>query len=134
MIGFLWYAATDSSQHKPLLTRVVAMPLPNLKEDHILDRRAVKNIQCNKCKEVQPSEGNTGVCVFCGQIFGSYSCSTCTFYNYDHTGEKEYWHCDACGICRTGDIDDFFHCDECGCCRKIKDVVSCSSLVGSSLL
>uniref|UniRef100_A0A0E0K8R1 RING-type domain-containing protein n=1 Tax=Oryza punctata TaxID=4537 RepID=A0A0E0K8R1_ORYPU len=40
---------------------------------------------------------------------------------------KNQFHCDGCGICRTGGADNFFHCDKCGCCYSyvLKDSHHC---------
>ncbi|XP_066400618.1 E3 ubiquitin-protein ligase RZFP34-like isoform X3 [Miscanthus floridulus] len=40
---------------------------------------------------------------------------------------KNQFHCDGCGICRTGGAENFYHCDKCGCCYTslLKDSHHC---------
>ncbi|XP_039780007.1 E3 ubiquitin-protein ligase RZFP34-like isoform X2 [Panicum virgatum] len=40
---------------------------------------------------------------------------------------KNQFHCDGCGICRTGGVENFYHCDKCGCCYTylLKDSHRC---------
>lgn len=33
--------------------------------------------------------------------------------------KKLQYHCDKCGICRTGGQENYFHCDRCGCCYSV---------------
>uniref|UniRef100_A0A0C9RML4 TSA: Wollemia nobilis Ref_Wollemi_Transcript_10631_761 transcribed RNA sequence n=1 Tax=Wollemia nobilis TaxID=56998 RepID=A0A0C9RML4_9CONI len=48
---------------------------------------------------------------------GKYFCGVCKFYD-DDISKKQY-HCEGCGICRTGGRENFFHCFKCGCCHSI---------------
>nr|ACF86540.1 unknown [Zea mays] len=40
---------------------------------------------------------------------------------------KNQFHCDGCGICRTGGAENFYHCGRCGCCytTTLKDSHRC---------
>eukprot|EP00249_Psilotum_nudum_P008965 c21623_g1_i2 orf=993-1571(+) len=53
----------------------------------------------------------------CGVRMGEYFCEKCKFWDDDIS--KQQYHCDGCGICRTGGQDNFFHCQHCDCCYSI---------------
>ncbi|GAU41247.1 hypothetical protein TSUD_97830 [Trifolium subterraneum] len=67
-------------------------------------------------------------CINCGVCMGEYFCGTCKFFDDDIS--KQQYHCDECGICRTGGKDNFFHCKRCGeyscpvCSKSICDMSS----------
>ena len=86
----------------------------NESEAHEMDRHAVKEVVCNECNNRQPVSqtcSNEG----CGTQFAAYFCAVCNFF--DDRIERNYYHCDKCGICRVkGDIGDYVHCDVCRTC------------------
>uniref|UniRef100_A0A2P2KUH9 CTCHY-type domain-containing protein n=1 Tax=Rhizophora mucronata TaxID=61149 RepID=A0A2P2KUH9_RHIMU len=43
---------------------------------------------------------------------GKYFCAVCKFFDDDVS--KIPYHCDECGICRTGGKENYFHCKRCG--------------------
>lgn len=86
------------------------------KKHHNLDRSRVTAILCGVC---QKRQAVSAFCsnAQCGITFGDYTCTRCPFY--DDRVERQYYHCDACGICRVGGRENFFHCPTCdGCFAK----------------
>jgi len=83
--------------------------------EHKIDRFKIELIKCNQCG-LQQEVSNK--CIHCNLIFAEYFCKICRFYDSDDT--KKYFHCDKCGICRVGVIEDIFHCDNCNMCLSIK--------------
>jgi len=83
---------------------------------HEFDRFNVKLVQCLDCKKIQ---GVSKRCTGCGTQFGDYFCKSCTLYD-SSSSSKGIFHCDGCGVCRTGGAENFFHCDECNACISIK--------------
>lgn len=81
------------------------------KKQHTLDRKSVTEVKCAVCSTVQAVAAK---CVECGVNFGGYCCLKCNLFDDDLS--KEQYHCDACGICRVGGIENFFHCQKCNCC------------------
>jgi RING finger/CHY zinc finger protein 1 len=80
-------------------------------ESHEMDRHAVKEVVCAECNARQ-SVSNT--CLHCGTQFAAYFCVVCNFF--DDRIERNYYHCDKCGICRVKGNNEFIHCDKCGTC------------------
>ncbi|CAL0329055.1 unnamed protein product [Lupinus luteus] len=78
---------------------------------HEIPRHEVKKVICSLCDTEQNVQQ---YCINCGVCLGKYFCGTCKFFDDDIS--KEQYHCDKCGICRTGGRDNFFHCEKCGCC------------------
>ncbi len=86
------------------------------KKHHKLDRSRVTAIVCASCGERQAVGGFCSNAQ-CGITFGEYTCTRCPFY--DDRVERQYYHCDDCGLCRVGGRDNFFHCSTCdGCFSK----------------
>ncbi|KAK1592498.1 hypothetical protein Q3G72_025830 [Acer saccharum] len=79
--------------------------LKNLYDWHEINRLEVTQVICSVCDTEQPV---ARVCM------GEYFCEICKFY-VDDT-EKQQFHCDDCGICRVGGLENFFHCEKCGSC------------------
>ena len=84
-------------------------------DTHNFDRFKVKKIRCNSCKTEQSPKR---YCEKCGITFAKYFCATCNLYDDDGL-KKGNFHCEKCGICRTGGQENFFHCDKCGTCLAI---------------
>ena len=76
-------------------------------EDHMLNRRATKNMLCVFCGCAQPA---SEACIRCHEPAAWYYCDVCKLWDDDP--EKSIYHCDDCGICRIGEGlgKDFFHC------------------------
>eukprot|EP01018_Ginkgo_biloba_P022023 Gb_08580 [translate_table: standard] len=89
---------------------------------HDIPRHEVQKVICSLCGMEQDVQQ---VCVNCGVCMGKYFCKACKFFDDDIS--KQQYHCDGCGICRTGGRDNFFHCFRCGCCYSIllKDCHPC---------
>lgn len=83
------------------------------KESHKIERTEVHDIACMPCGMIQ-QVGQS--CVGCGTLFGKYFCEKCRLYDDEDKGQ---YHCDACGLCRTGGQDNFFHCNTCGICYSV---------------
>ena len=76
-------------------------------EDHMLNRRATKNMLCMLCGCAQPASEE---CALCSERAAWYYCDVCKLWDDD--SEKSIYHCNDCGICRIGKGlgKDFFHC------------------------
>ena len=76
-------------------------------EDHILIRKATKNMLCMLCGCAQRAGED---CVGCGERTAWYYCNVCKLW--DNDPNKSIYHCNDCGICRKGRGigKDFFHC------------------------
>lgn len=76
-------------------------------EDHVLIRRATKNMLCMICGSAQRAGE---FCVECGERAAWYYCDVCKLWDNDPS--KSIYHCNDCGICRKGLGlgKDFFHC------------------------
>jgi len=83
----------------------------NENESHEINRFEVKEIICSKCNHKQNVSNQ---CINCGIKFAKYFCKTCNFF--DDRIERDYYHCDKCGICRVGDGKKYVHCDSCNTC------------------
>jgi uncharacterized CHY-type Zn-finger protein len=81
-------------------------------EDHILNRKATKNMLCMVCGCAQRAGE---FCVGCGERTAWYYCSVCKLW--DNDSNKNIYHCHDCGICRKGRGlgKDFFHCKVSSC-------------------
>uniref|UniRef100_A0A0D6R673 CHY-type domain-containing protein n=1 Tax=Araucaria cunninghamii TaxID=56994 RepID=A0A0D6R673_ARACU len=84
------------------------------RERHDIPRHEVQRVICLLCGTEQEVRQ---VCINCGVCMGKYFCGVCKFYD-DDISKKQY-HCEGCGICRTGGRENFFHCFKCGCCYSI---------------
>jgi len=80
---------------------------------HKLDRHAVEEVVCSKCDTKQKVSPK---CINCDVLFGKYSCLICNMFDDRKKGQ---FHCDKCGICRIGGVDNYFHCDKCDLCLPI---------------
>ena len=79
-------------------------------EAHEMDRHAVKEVVCAACNKRQPVSQTCS----CGVSFAAYFCAVCNFF--DDRIERNYYHCDKCGICRVKGGSEYVHCDNCGTC------------------
>ncbi|CCU77262.1 CHY and RING finger domain protein [Blumeria hordei DH14] len=85
-------------------------------EDHILNRKATKNMLCMICGCAQRAGE---FCAECGERTAWYYCDVCKLW--DNDTRKSIYHCHDCGICRKGlgIGKDFFHCKQtCGTCMS----------------
>ncbi|XP_039606786.1 RING finger and CHY zinc finger domain-containing protein 1 [Polypterus senegalus] len=82
------------------------------KEQHVMNRFKVKDVQCASCLRTQKAQQT---CESCGIVFGEYYCNICHLYDAD----KQQYHCDPCGICRIGPKEKYFHCVKCNLCLAI---------------
>ncbi|RKF73191.1 putative chy zinc finger [Golovinomyces cichoracearum] len=85
-------------------------------EDHVLNRKATKNMLCMICGYAQLAGE---FCVKCGERTAWYYCDVCKLWDNDPS--KNIYHCNDCGICRKGlgIGKDFFHCKTCGTCMSM---------------
>ncbi|RDW62754.1 hypothetical protein BP5796_11056 [Coleophoma crateriformis] len=85
-------------------------------EDHVLIRKATKNMLCMICLCAQKAGE---FCVGCGERTAWYYCDVCKLW--DNDSQKSIYHCNDCGICRKGRGlgKDFFHCKTCGVCMSM---------------
>lgn len=76
-------------------------------EDHVLIRKATKNMLCMLCGRAQRAGE---FCVECNERTAWYYCGVCKLW--DNDPNKSIYHCNDCGICRKGRGlgKDFFHC------------------------
>lgn len=106
----------------PCCNKVYACRLcHDAEEDHELERKKVNEIQCLQCKRIQ---GITSRCGECGIKFGFYFCLQCRLFDDQDKGQ---YHCDLCGVCRTGGRDNFYHCTRCDMCfsKSLRDTHRC---------
>ncbi|PBP20472.1 CHY zinc finger protein [Diplocarpon rosae] len=85
-------------------------------EDHVLIRKATKNMLCMICSCAQRAGE---FCVNCGERTAWYYCGVCKLW--DNDADKNIYHCNDCGICRKGRGlgKDVFHCKTCGTCMSM---------------
>ncbi len=84
-------------------------------DGHMLDRRAVTSVVCAACGHEGPP---TRACGGCGIVMGTYFCLPCRMY--DSTPGRSIYHCDKCGLCRTGVPGiNYQHCDTCNVCFSL---------------
>ncbi|XP_019866508.1 RING finger and CHY zinc finger domain-containing protein 1 [Aethina tumida] len=83
-------------------------------ENHVINRKEIKEVVCAVCELQQPIQAN---CEKCGALFGNYTCLTCNLFDDE---DKKQFHCEGCGICRIGGADRFFHCGKCNMCLPVQ--------------
>lgn len=81
-------------------------------ESHELDRTSIEKIICRQCSREQEPATH---CVNCGIRFGLYTCLECWLFD---DADKQQFHCDKCGLCRVGGVENYFHCDTCDICLQ----------------
>lgn len=96
-----------STCHKPYTCRFCH---DEVEVNHELDRKAVVQIKCLECDQVQDVQK---VCQGCQVDFAHYFCAVCRLYDDE---DKKQYHCDGCRICRIGGRENFFHCQTCDMC------------------
>jgi len=92
-------------------------------EDHVIDRFAVRTVQCMLCGEFQPA-GKICENPKCRDLthptrrtyFANYFCKICNLY--DDSGRALY-HCEHCGLCRVGSPHSNVHCHTCNICWNL---------------
>ncbi len=83
-------------------------------EDHKIftKREDIHILICKKCG--YKNKEKTNECNQCHHSFGKKYCLVCCiFENEDHI---EFYHCDECGICRSGKREERRHCTTCNLC------------------
>ena len=89
----------------------VKLDVRGLEGAHALERKAVTRVKCMACGAVQaPAKA----CSACSTVLGNYFCGVCNLY--DHDTSKRQFHCEGCGLCRTGGAENFRHCEGCKTC------------------
>ncbi|KAI8328010.1 hypothetical protein BC941DRAFT_464017 [Chlamydoabsidia padenii] len=85
--------------------------------DHALIRAEIKNMLCMVCMTLQPADQ---ICQTCHTSASRYYCSTCHFWN--DAPDQPTFHCDACGLCRSGQGlgVDTYHCPKCRVCIRLE--------------
>lgn len=83
-------------------------------ETHKLIGRNVTDMICLVCGVTQKKSNK---CINCMTVMGDYFCDPCSFWSYD----IKVFHCNSCGVCRLGDINEFMHCEKCSICIERKD-------------
>lgn len=78
-----------------------------------MDRFGITQIICKECDTVQDSKTNVCSNVECGVTFGEYHCPTCNLWM---ALSKRPFHCNECGFCRVGGMENFRHCAQCCMC------------------
>ncbi|RLN63221.1 hypothetical protein BBJ29_005780 [Phytophthora kernoviae] len=82
------------------------------REDHQIDRHAIRQMRCDLCQTEQPCAQD---CIDCNERMAAYFCPVCNLFD-DAGPEKKVFHCDQCGICRVGGRENYYHCVKCcGC-------------------
>ena len=97
-------------------------PSTNHKDNPPLDRYAVTEISCMKCKTLQPAAQkcvNTD-CELSKKGFAKYFCDICNLYD---DRDRPIFHCPYCNTCRMGKGlgIDFRHCMRCNACVSLDD-------------
>lgn len=84
-------------------------------DDHQLftKRDNIYILVCKKCD--YKNEELTNQCKKCNHTFGKHYCLKCMIFK-NEDGEKKFYHCDKCDICRLGKEKDNIHCDTCNLC------------------
>ena len=82
-------------------------------EAHTLDRSQIDWMTCVHCGKEQKA-GNYCINPKCRIKMARYYCHKCKFWNND--ANVKLFHCDGCGVCRTGNKEDYQHCNKCGVC------------------
>ena len=83
-------------------------------ENHEIDRNKIVKIKCLNCDKEQNLHQ---YCENCNTCFGFYFCEICVTVD---DIDKDYFHCEKCGICRIGRGVKFVHCDICKMCFNEK--------------
>ena len=90
----------------------------NENSDHEMDRYKINKVKCSSCLTIQNvSDRCENIDCKYSKQFTSYFCSLCKLYSDDPN--KHIYHCNKCGICRLGKLDDYFHCEKCNACLNI---------------
>eukprot|EP00535_Pseudo-nitzschia_heimii_P006287 CAMPEP_0197189842 /NCGR_PEP_ID=MMETSP1423-20130617/20482_1 /TAXON_ID=476441 /ORGANISM="Pseudo-nitzschia heimii, Strain UNC1101" /LENGTH=839 /DNA_ID=CAMNT_0042642065 /DNA_START=165 /DNA_END=2682 /DNA_ORIENTATION=+ len=97
-------------------------PTTSEKENAPLDRYAVTEISCMKCKTLQPSAKNciNSECELHKKGFAKYFCDICNLFD---DRDRPIFHCPYCNTCRMGKGlgIDFRHCMRCNACVSLAD-------------
>lgn len=97
-------------------------PSTNEKENAPLDRYAVTEISCMKCKTLQPSAQKcvNPECELHEKGFAKYFCDICNLFD---DRDRPIFHCPYCNTCRMGKGlgIDFRHCMRCNACVSLDD-------------
>ena len=129
VLGCAHYARACKVRH-PLSGRLYTCRLccdqerdvPGRDKDAPLDRYAVGEVSCMKCKTLQPA-AKTCInpdCELHTQGFAKYYCDICHLYD---DRPRPIFHCPYCNTCRSGQGlgIDYRHCMRCNACVSLSD-------------
>ncbi|KAL3913829.1 MAG: hypothetical protein SGARI_000454 [Bacillariaceae sp.] len=129
VLGCAHYARACKIRH-PLSGRLYTCRLccdqerdgPGGEKDEPLDRYAVSEVSCMKCKTLQPAAKTciNGDCELHKQGFAKYYCDICHLYD---DRPRPIFHCPYCNTCRSGQGlgIDYRHCMRCNACVSLAD-------------
>lgn len=80
---------------------------------HDFARYETSIIKCRFCEKIGLMGQN---CFHCQQQLASYYCPKCRLLCGTGEDSKPNYHCDRCGFCRVGYLEDSEHCDACCKC------------------
>jgi RING finger and CHY zinc finger domain-containing protein 1 len=80
-----------------------------------LQKGQVTKVKCLHCK-LEQHVADACINKDCQERFGDRVCLDCRLF--DSTPDREFFHCDKCGICRLGRKEENFHCERCDTCVK----------------
>mmetsp|Transcript_26403 Transcript_26403/g.40019 ORF Transcript_26403/g.40019 Transcript_26403/m.40019 type:complete len:725 (+) Transcript_26403:147-2321(+) len=96
---------------------------PLKEQDSNLDRYAVTEVYCMRCRTLQPAAKSclNPKCESQGAPFGKYYCDLCNLY--DDAPNKNIFHCPFCNVCKIGKGlgIDYRHCMRCNACVSLTD-------------
>ena len=104
----------------------------NENEDHEINRHNNDYVKCDFCKCIQKKNSSckNNECYKYNKSH-QYYCDKCNLWTntqdnnkiflnsmliHNINTNKEYFHCNKCGICRIGKKKDYVHCDKCNLC------------------
>ena len=99
----------------------------DVKLPHQLDRNRVTRIKCMACLLEQPP---SQTCIGCSTVLGKYFCGVCNLFD---DVDKRQFHCNGCGICRTGGAENYTHCYGCNICLAKTMIGDHKCLKGAAL-
>jgi Zinc-ribbon/CHY zinc finger/Ring finger domain len=129
VLGCAHYARACKLRH-PLSGRLYTCRLccehereaPSGDKDEPLDRYAVTEVSCMKCKSLQPAakECANQDCELNKKGFAKYYCDICHLYD---DRPRPIFHCPYCNTCRSGQGlgIDYRHCMRCNACVSLAD-------------
>ena len=82
----------------------------------------ITTVCCNRCYVDQPP---SAACTNCNLVFGRTYCEKCLLWT-----KLDIFHCEKCGQCRRGKVEENFHCDKCEACfnRRSMEFHRCNNI------